>query len=89
MPHKNPFPKVGSLITAYHKGFHEVLRTGISTDCVEYRQKFTSKGKPYNGATYVCHADYVWPVTIESLDKEIAERQKEIKWLEAMKQCLS
>lgn len=88
MPRQVPFPKVGSLITAYHNGFHEVLRSGIATDCVEYRQKFTSHGKPFSGKTYVCHVDYTRPVTVESLDRQIAECRKEIDYLEKMKKLV-
>jgi hypothetical protein len=69
---------VGSLITAYHKGYHRVINFKIESGypLVYYKQEYTVNGKKKPGKTYQCHIDYCALVTEKSLREEIKKHQQ-------------
>lgn len=84
--------KVGSLISAYHKGYHEVVsikertkqKDRTDSPIVYYRAKFDSGGKTISGKTLkCCDATYCEPAanTILRELKEMAHKENSLRAL--------
>lgn len=66
--------KVGDIITAYNKGYHEVIALlPNNVPLIRYRLLLTSNFKERNGAVNVCHVSYCRKVTFDRIDED---RQK-------------
>jgi microsomal dipeptidase-like Zn-dependent dipeptidase len=78
------------LITAYHKGFHTVLKvTPRKKDTpaqVEYQTAYDTNGKPIKGKgrVYSCAIDFCKPVTPTSVAELVTQHQSVIAALQAM-----
>lgn len=81
--------KVGDLITAYHKGFHEVKRLysipdGRGNECpqVDYEKRYNENGTVAKGQKKSCSINYCTlakdfiPERIKQLQEEIDNLQK-------------
>lgn len=87
--------KQAKYITAYHKGFHKLIRiyesgryNGDPTILAEYKQVFNSEGKPFKGKVYVCNVLFCHPVTRYMLKELQEEHQVIIDNFEKMKKKL-
>jgi len=79
---QRPTIKVGSLITAYHKGYHVVTKLYVSpaygslTPLVEYYSLLSSKGTKTGRRVRTCHIEYCDEVDAGFIEDQY---QKEIK----------
>ena len=82
--------EVGTLITAYHKGFHRVVKIipefQDRPTQIEYRQVYNDEGKPIKGKGQVrsCAIDYCKPVTLVTIGALITKHEEIIVQLRKM-----
>lgn len=79
--------KTGDLITAYHKGYHEIVTIEERNDCaplVYFKTRFKSDGEPTNSKKIMmCDMGYCRHAEI-GLANEIRRKEKEIEKLKAI-----
>ena len=79
--------KVGDLITAYHKGYHEIVTFEERDDCaplVHFKTRFKSDGKPANSKRIMCcDMGYCRHAEI-GLTNEIRRKEEEIEKLKTI-----
>lgn len=78
--------KPGQLITARNSGFHIVI--SCTGDQVQYKQTYTTNGKPFSGQIYQCHVNFCNAVTVASLDALISDQFAIIDAFQEIKKVL-
>ena len=83
--------KLGDLITAYHQGYHELVKIELrrsNTPLFHYVMRFDSNGRPSKAKRVrTCDAAYCRSA-LTNLEKEIEKREEEVLKLNGLRNNL-